>query len=247
LHIKIISAKDYISLSTYTLITNYSGGTLQEGEFEEVKQRIQDVENVRHIFADLEDWIERVEWESVKNKYNSLKDEFQEIYSKVNQSKTQLDLNLMELKSGNISKSQFEKKLGDLIGELSIVDLELDSIKPKLYRFMNKMKEFIQEGSMNDEKMKVLDELNEMMDISLAEKTYIKEHFKKPREKWEHNSDFDKKTIGVNIKPKNFEVLKEEHEEPVRTIKKSKKFCPKCGLPNIYEKKFCTSCGSKLF
>ncbi|MCK5342116.1 MAG: hypothetical protein KAR20_01865, partial [Candidatus Heimdallarchaeota archaeon] len=135
MHIKIISAKDYISLSTYTLITNYSGGTLQEGEFEEVKQRIQDVENVRHIFADLEDWIERVEWESVKNKYNSLKDEFQEIYSKVNQSKTQLDLNMMELKSGNISKSQFEKKLGDLIGELSIVDLELDSIKPKLYRF----------------------------------------------------------------------------------------------------------------
>lgn len=217
---------------------------MPEAEFEDIKKRFQNVENFRRVFASLEDWIERMEWESVKNKHKELRDEFQKIYAKVNQIKSQLELNHAALNSGDISKDQFEKKLRELVGELSIVDLELDSITPKLHRFFDKMKEFIKEGGITEEEQKVLDELNEILDLLSPEKVH--KEIRENREEMHVEPIKKPKVVVEEIKVRKEPV--EEIKEPRRIVEeiKVRKYCSNCGNPNKDGLKYCKFCGAKL-
>ncbi len=134
-------------------------------ESEDIKKRLKDVERFRRAFADIEDCLERIEWESLKQKNKELMEEFQKTYVRFHQVRSQLRLNEEALNRGDISRSMFEKKLRELSGELSIVDLELDCMKPKLCRFILKIEDFVKEEGIVEDEKEILDELKEAMDL----------------------------------------------------------------------------------
>lgn len=247
---------------------------MSEDECEDISKRLRDIERYRRAFADIEDCIGRIEWEVVKQRGRELREEFQKIYAKVNQVKFQYAIDQEALRKGDISQAQFEKKLMELIRELSGVDLDLDCMKPKVCRFIEKINEFVKEdGAVEDENV-IIDILNDaMVQLKLSENE-LKQSIRERQPEKEGNSreriDVDKvekkiqykkilyeeRNSGIEKEPEDKEKLdreikdNEEKERRERIRLKSqaqvKNFCPICGRKNKSQLKFCKSCGASL-
>ncbi len=187
----------YGSYISFTNLLFEGGHCLPVEESEEITKRLEDVERFRRAFADIEDCLERIEWESLKQKSKELMAEFQKTYVRFHQVRSQLRLNEEALNRGDISRSMFEKKLRELSGELSIVDLELDCMKPKLCRFILKIEDFVKEEGIIEDEKEIMDELKEAMYLLSSkvewEKRMERRKMEKEKKEREGKEDLEKK------------------------------------------------------
>lgn len=215
-------------------------------ESEEITKRFKDIERFRRAFADIEDCIERIEWESLKQKNKELMDEFQKTYAKFHQVRSQLRLNEEALKQGDISSSMFEKKMRELVGELSIVDLELDCMKPKLCRFILKIADFLIEEGMVEDKKEVMAELKEAMTLLESKNEWEKKMERRGVEREESERLERERKEREESERLERERKKEKIKEKFEERANVKKFCSSCGRENIKRTEFCDFCGAIL-